>query len=59
MAQIDIADAAMAGVRLTTKKPLTVLAWGALVVAYIALLVALFGAGIVNAISAVAAGTAY
>ncbi len=54
MAQIDIADAAMAGVRLTTKKPLTVLAWGALSVAYIALLVALFGAGIVNAISNVA-----
>jgi hypothetical protein len=54
MAQIDIADAAMAGVRLTTRKPLTVLAWGALIVAYIALLVALFGAGIVNAFSNVA-----
>lgn len=54
MAQIDIGDAAMAGVRLTMRKPLVVLTWGALVMAFIALLLVIFGGGVVAIIQAVA-----
>jgi hypothetical protein len=52
MAQIDIADAAMAGVRLTVRKPLTVLSWGVVMVAFIAVMFALFGTTIFNSITA-------
>ncbi len=54
MVQIDVGDAATAGFRLTFKKPLSVLTWGVLIVGYLALLLALFGAGLVNSISALA-----
>jgi hypothetical protein len=54
MAQIDIADAATAGVKFTLRRPLTVLVWGALVVVFLALLVGLFGGGIVTSIIALA-----
>ncbi len=46
MAQIDIADAAMAGLKLTARRPLTALIWGALFVAYLIVLMAVFGGGI-------------
>jgi len=54
MAQIDIADAATAGVKFTLRRPLTVLVWGALVVVFLALLIGLFGGGIVTSIVALA-----
>ncbi|MHB8528739.1 MAG: hypothetical protein ACYC8V_04405 [Caulobacteraceae bacterium] len=54
MAQIDVADAAMAGVKLTFRKPLTVLIWGVLITGYIALIFVLFGAGLLASIAALA-----
>ncbi len=55
MAQIDIGDAAMTGVRLTFRKPLTVLTWGALPVGYMVLILFLFGRSFISAVAALAA----
>ncbi|HEY5106937.1 MAG TPA: hypothetical protein VII73_09230 [Caulobacteraceae bacterium] len=54
MAQIDIADAAMAGLKLTVRRPLTVLVWGALVVVYFIVLFAIFGGGLASTIASLA-----
>ncbi|HWA63546.1 MAG TPA: hypothetical protein VG939_19365 [Caulobacteraceae bacterium] len=47
MAQIDIGEAATAGVNLVFRKPLVVLTWGLVVVAYVVLLLVLFGGGMI------------
>src|SRR5262249_39728441 len=49
MARIDIGAAALSGVRLVVSRPLTVLVWGLLVSGYIAVLLALFGGGLLAA----------
>jgi hypothetical protein len=54
MARIEIGDAATAGIRLTFRKPLTVLAWGLLTCIYVAILLALFGGGLIAAIQTLA-----
>jgi hypothetical protein len=51
MAQVDIGDAATAGLRLIRRRPFSVLTWGLVVVGYVALILALFGGGVVAAIA--------
>src|SRR5215469_238910 len=59
MAEIDIGDAAMAGVRIITRQPLSVLTWGLLMAILVAVVFLLFGGGIASTIAAiVAAGAA-
>ncbi len=50
MAEIDIGDAATAGLKLIGRRPLSVLAWGALASAYVTVIVVLFGGGIAASI---------
>ena len=58
MAEIDIGDAAMAGVRTITRQPFAVLAWGLMMAILVGLLLLIFGGGIASTISAmVTAGT--
>jgi hypothetical protein len=54
MAEIDISDAVGAGVRLITRKPLAVLAWGALPMAVLVAVFLLFGGSIIANIVALA-----
>jgi hypothetical protein len=57
MAEIDIGDAAMAGVRTITRQPFSVLVWGLLMAILVGLLFVIFGGGLVSTIgSMVAAG---
>ena len=55
MAEIDIGDAAMAGVRTITRQPFSVLVWGLAMGILVAALFLLFGGGIASAISAIVA----
>jgi hypothetical protein len=59
MGEIDIIDAATAGLRLMARRPLSVLIWGLSMTVLVALLFALFGGGLAASIgSLVAAGGA-
>jgi hypothetical protein len=54
MAEIDVSDAVGAGVRLITRKPIAVLAWGALPMAVLVAVFLLFGGSIIASIVALA-----
>ena len=57
MAEIDVGDAAMAGVRTIMRQPFSVLAWGLLMAILVGLLFVSFGGGIASTIGAmIAAG---
>ena len=58
MAEIDIIDAAMAGVRLIGRRPLSVLIWGLSMGVLVALVLALFGGELTAAISSLLASGA-
>ena len=51
MAEIDIDDAAWAGLRIIRRHPGAILVWGLLPVVYIAIILAIFGGGLMEAIS--------
>lgn len=55
MAEIDIGDAAMAGVRTITRQPLSVLAWGLVMAVLVAVLFLIFGGGLAATISSIIA----
>ena len=53
MAGIQIGDAATAGFRLIAKRPVSVLTWGLVTAGYICLILALFGASLLNSFASV------
>jgi hypothetical protein len=55
MGQIDIGDAATAGLRMIGRQPIAVLCWGLLMAVYVGVLFVLFGGGVASAISALVA----
>ena len=55
MAEIDIGDAAMAGVRTITRQPFSVLVWGLLMAVLVGALFLMFGGGIASTISTIVA----
>ncbi|HTX49639.1 MAG TPA: hypothetical protein VME40_09645 [Caulobacteraceae bacterium] len=58
MGQIDIGDAATAGLRMIGRQPIAVLCWGLLMAVYVGVLFVLFSGGIASAISALVANGA-
>lgn len=57
MPEIDIGDAAMAGVRTITRQPFSVIAWGLLMAILVGVLFLIFGGGLASTVSAmIAAG---
>ncbi|HEX7760599.1 MAG TPA: hypothetical protein VF459_13915 [Caulobacteraceae bacterium] len=50
MAEIQIGDAATAGLKLIARRPLSVLAWGLLASAYVTTILVLFGGGLIASI---------
>ena len=52
MAEIDISDAATAGLKLVGRRPLSVLVWGLLLTGYTTLILVLFGGSLIGAITA-------
>ncbi len=55
MGEIDIGDAATAGLRMMGRQPFSVLCWGLLMGVYVAMLFLLFGGGIAGAVSSLVA----
>jgi hypothetical protein len=55
MGQIDIGDAATAGLRMIGRQPIAVLCWGLLMAVYVGVLFVLFSGGVASAISALVA----
>jgi hypothetical protein len=53
MAEIDVGDAAMAGVRMITRQPFSVLTWGLLMAILVGLLFLVFGGGLAATISSI------
>jgi len=58
MGEIDIGDAATAGLRMIARQPIAVLCWGLLMAVYVGLLFVLFSGGVASAISTLIANGA-